>query len=148
MKYLPALAFSTVLLCCIAVSGCIGTTTSDIMFGDEKIGVLTLTPQDNLFSGEGSLTDKVNMQVEMFGMTFSRDGVKMSEALDISSLLNSGDLSALDGFNFLSGDISGMELGDLSALLESQGGFADSSESLDTAGKNLEILLNGIFSSI
>ncbi|HJJ48755.1 MAG TPA: hypothetical protein O0X39_07215 [Methanocorpusculum sp.] len=147
MKYVVLFAAVCVLFCVIFSAGCIGTTSTDIMFGDQKVGELTLTPQDNLFSGEGSITDKVNMQVDIFGLTFNRNGVSMSEAADISSLLQNGDLSALSGFTSLSGNefsLSGSDFAALSALMGESAGLADSSGSLDAAGKNLEILLSGL----
>lgn len=151
MNYFAALGFFAVLFCCILSAGCIGTTTSDIMFGDQKVGVLTLTPHDNLFSSNGSLADKVDMQVDIFGLTFSRSGVKMSEAMDISSLIKTGDLSALNDFSLISSDLggtSGLDLSTLERFLKSQGGTHTSSGSLDTAGKNLEKMLNGIINSL
>ncbi|HJJ28435.1 MAG TPA: hypothetical protein O0X70_03480 [Methanocorpusculum sp.] len=148
MKHCALLVISAVVFCSMFAAGCVslGPVTSDIICGDEKIGQITLTPADNLFSSEGSLADKFNMQVEIGGLIFNRDGVTMSDAADISTLLNAGDFSALNGFIFLAGDVENTDLTSLAKLFENTGNLnlADSQESLDAAGENMQKLINGI----
>lgn len=108
MKYIPAVLLLTVLL--VLSAGCIslGTQTTDIVMGNETVGHIYVTPvTDNLLSNE-SVTEKFDMKVELFGFTFTKEGVTQSETEDIigtlssvnttdtSSLLNLGFIPSLD----------------------------------------------------
>ncbi|MDO5845785.1 MAG: hypothetical protein Q4Q04_02560 [Methanocorpusculum sp.] len=89
------------LLCTAGAAGCLslGSQTTDIVAGNETVGKIVMTPlSQNLFSN-GSLSDKFNMEVELFGMKFSKDGVTKTEANSIMQSLSSGvpSLDVLSG---------------------------------------------------
>lgn len=142
MKKLLFVLAILLLLCIILSAGCIGATTSDIVVGGNTIGKVTLTPQENLFSG-GSLTDKVNMEVELFGIRFTKDGITQTEAADIMSLLNAGDINILNSFSKTASEDT-LDLSLFSSLFGESDDMPEISEMMQTAGTNFEKLITGI----
>ncbi|ABN06396.1 hypothetical protein Mlab_0220 [Methanocorpusculum labreanum Z] len=104
MKYIPAVLLLTVLL--VSSAGCIslGTQTTDIVMGNETVGHIYVTPvTDNLLSNE-SVTEKFDITVELFGFTFTKEGVTQSETEDIIGTLssvNTTDTSSLLDLGFI-----------------------------------------------
>ncbi|MEA5085991.1 MAG: hypothetical protein VB007_02045 [Methanocorpusculum sp.] len=111
MKYIPVVLLLIVMI--VSSAGCIslGTQTTDIVMGNETIGHIYLTPiTENLFSN-GSVTEKFDMKVELFGFTFTKEGITQGEADDLmttlssfnttntSSLLDLGFIPSLDGIS-------------------------------------------------
>lgn len=89
MKYIPVVLLLIVMI--VSSAGCIslGTQTTDIVMGNETIGHIYLTPiTDNLFSNE-SVTEKFDMKVELFGLTFTKEGITQGEADDLMDTLSS-----------------------------------------------------------
>ena len=72
--------------------------------GNETVGHIYITPvTDNLLSHE-SVTEKFDMKVELFGFTFTKEGVTQSEAeniMDTLSSVNTTDTSSLLDLGFL-----------------------------------------------
>lgn len=104
MKYIPAVLLLTVLL--VLSAGCIslGTQTTDIVMGNETVGHIYLTPVTENLLSNGSVTEKFDMKVELFGFTFTKEGVTQSEAEDIMdtlSSINTTDTSSLLDLGFL-----------------------------------------------
>jgi hypothetical protein len=99
MNYRPAVIIIALIF--ILSAGCIslGTQTTDILVGNETVGHIYLTPvTDNLLSNE-SVTEKFDMKVELYGFTFTKDGITKDEAdnlLDIFSSGNTTNTSLLD----------------------------------------------------
>ena len=99
MNYCPAVFIIALIF--ILSAGCIslGTQTTDILVGNETVGHIYLTPvTDNLLSNE-SVTEKFDMKVELYGFTFTKDGITKDEAdnlLDIFSSGNTTNTSLLD----------------------------------------------------
>jgi len=104
MKYLPTVLLLIVML--VLSAGCIslGTQTTDIVMGNETIGNISLTPiTDNLFSNE-SVTEMFDMKVELFGFTFTKEGITQGEADDLMGTLssfNTTDTSSLLDLGFI-----------------------------------------------
>ncbi len=104
MKYIPAVLLLIVML--VLSAGCIslGTQTTDIVMGNETIGHIYLTPiTDNLLSNE-SVTEKFDMKVELFGLTFTKEGITQGEADDLMNTLssvNTTDTSSLLDLGFI-----------------------------------------------
>ena len=111
MKYIPAVLLLILML--VLSAGCIslGTQTTDINMGNETVGHIYVTPiTDNLLSN-GSVTEKFDMKVELFGFTFTKEGITQGEADDLmgtlssvnttdtSSLLDLGFLPSIDGLS-------------------------------------------------
>lgn len=93
MKYLPAVFLVVIII--ILSAGCIslGTQTTDIVIGNETIGHIFLTPvTENLLSNE-SLTEKFDMEVELFGLTFTKSGITADEAESITDIISSTNIS-------------------------------------------------------
>jgi len=89
MKYIPVLL---VLLMMIVLSaGCIGlgTQTTDIVMGNETVGHIYLTPVTENLLSNGSVTEKFDMKVELFGFTFTKEGITQNEAEDLMTTLSS-----------------------------------------------------------
>ena len=111
MKYIPAVLLLTVLL--VLSAGCIslGTQTTDIVMGNETVGHIYLTPVTENLLSNGSVTEKFDMKVELFGFTFTKEGITQNEAEDLmttlssvnstntSSLLDLGFVPSLDGIS-------------------------------------------------
>ncbi len=104
MKYIPAVLLLILML--VFSAGCIsfGTQTTDINMGNETVGHIYVTPiTDNLLSN-GSVTEKFDMKVELFGLTFTKEGITQGEADDLMGTLssvNTTDTSSLLDLGFL-----------------------------------------------
>ncbi len=103
-------------------AGCIslGSQTTDIVIGNETVGKITLTPlSGNLFSN-ASLSEKVNLEIDIFGVKFSKDGITKTEADSIVKTLQSSNISsasALEGLG-LNISTSTASAGNVTAFLE------------------------------
>ena len=75
------------LLCLIIIfsAGCIslGEHTTDIKIGENSVGTVTLSPQD-----DGTVTAYINI----FGMTFTKEGLSTSEAESLADSAGSGNI--------------------------------------------------------
>jgi hypothetical protein len=79
------------LLLFTASAGCIGDQTTDLRLGNASIGTVTITPvYDQLFTN-ASLSEKVNIRLEVFGLVFTKNGVTRAEAEDIRSNVTTPD---------------------------------------------------------
>ena len=91
MNYRPAVLIVALLF--ILSAGCIslGTQTTDILVGNETVGHIYLTPvTGNLLSNE-SVTEKFDMKVELYGFTFTKDGITKDEADNLLDIFSSGN---------------------------------------------------------
>ena len=91
MKYLPAVCLIAFII--VFSAGCIsfGTQTTDILVGNETVGHIYLTPvTDNLLSNE-SVTEKFNMEVELYGFNFTKEGITKDEADNLQDILSSSN---------------------------------------------------------
>ena len=83
MKY----RLAVVIFCLIIIfsAGCIslGEQTTDIKVGESSVGTVTLSPQD-----DGTITAYINI----FGMTFTKEGLSVSEAKSIADSAGSGNI--------------------------------------------------------
>ncbi len=83
MKY----RLAVVIFCLIIIfsAGCIslGEQTTDIKVGESSVGTVTLSPQD-----DGTITAYINI----FGMTFTKEGLSVSEAESIADSAGSGNI--------------------------------------------------------
>lgn len=82
MKKLCIAAAALLLTAALILSaGCIslGTVSTDIRMGDEKIGTISLTPVQNAVSGS-SLTDRFKVSVELFGLRYTKTGLSEAES--------------------------------------------------------------------
>ena len=83
MKY----RLAVVIFCLIIIfsAGCIslGEQTTDIKVGESSVGTVTLSPQD-----DGTVTAYINI----FGMTFTKEGLSVSEAESIADSAGSGNI--------------------------------------------------------
>lgn len=88
MKY----RLSVTILCLLLIfsAGCIslGEQTTDIMIGDTSVGTVTLSPQK-----DGTITAHINI----FGMTFTKENLSVSEAESISESAGSGNIFEIIG---------------------------------------------------
>lgn len=75
----------TLCILIILSAGCIsfGQQTTDIMLGGEKIGTITLSP-----NSDGT----VNADITVFGMTFTKENLTVSEAETLTESASSGNL--------------------------------------------------------
>lgn len=104
MKYIPAVLLLVALI--ISSAGCIslGTQTTDINMGNETVGHVYLTPITNNLLSNASVTEKFDMKVELFGLTFTKEGLTSGEAeglMDTFSSLNTTNTSSLLDMGFL-----------------------------------------------
>ena len=77
-----------VLIFCLIIifsAGCIslGEQTTDIKMGENSVGTVTLSPQD-----DGTVTAYINI----FGMTFTKEGLSVSEAESLADSAGSGNI--------------------------------------------------------
>ena len=83
MKY----RLAVVIFCLIIIfsAGCIslGEQTTDIKVGESSVGTVTLSPQN-----DGTITAYINI----FGMTFTKEGLSVSEAESIADSAGSGNI--------------------------------------------------------
>ncbi|HJJ91778.1 MAG TPA: hypothetical protein O0Y15_03095 [Methanocorpusculum sp.] len=83
MKY----RLAVVIFCLIIIfsAGCIslGEQTTDIKVGENSVGTVTLSPQD-----DGTITAYINI----FGMTFTKEGLSVSEAESLAESAGSGNI--------------------------------------------------------
>ena len=83
MKY----RLAVVIFCLIIIfsAGCIslGEQTTDIKVGESSVGTVTLSPQN-----DGMITAYINI----FGMTFTKEGLSVSEAESIADSAGSGNI--------------------------------------------------------
>ena len=83
MKY----RLAVVIFCLIIIfsAGCIslGEQTTDIKMGENSVGTVTLSPQD-----DGTVTAYINI----FGMTFTKEGLSVSEAENLADSAGSGNI--------------------------------------------------------
>ena len=83
MKY----RLAVVIFCLIIIfsAGCIslGEQTTDIKMGENSVGTVTLSPQN-----DGTITAYINI----FGMTFTKEGLSVSEAESIADSAGSGNI--------------------------------------------------------
>ena len=83
MKY----RLAVVIFCLIIIfsAGCIslGEQTTDIKVGESSVGTVTLSPQD-----DGTVTAYINI----FGMTFTKEGLSVSEAESLADSAGSGNI--------------------------------------------------------
>lgn len=104
MKYIPAVLLFAVMI--VLSAGCIGlgTQTTDIVMGNETVGHIYLTPVTENLLSNGSVTEKFDMKVELFGFTFTKEGITQNEAEDLMTTLssvNSTDTSSLLDLGFV-----------------------------------------------
>ncbi|MDR0980943.1 MAG: hypothetical protein LBL85_04090 [Methanocalculaceae archaeon] len=124
MKIPVAAGVLAVLILTVFSAGCIGDQTTDIMFDNQSIGKITITPvYENMFSNS-SLEEKFNVRLELFGMEFSRNGVTRAEADNISA----GILDGSGGLNMSFINSSGLVTPDP-----------------DSAGTNLTSFMDEVF---
>ena len=76
-----------VLIFCLIIifsAGCIslGEQTTDIKMGENSVGTVTLSPHD-----DGTVTAYINI----FGMTFTKEGLSVSEAESLADSAGSGE---------------------------------------------------------
>lgn len=107
MKIAP-FAVTILIAFMIFSSGCIslGTQTTDIVMGGESVGKIYVTPNNDKLLSNSSITDKFDMKVDLFGFSFSKEGITQTEADSIIDKISSGiessaDLSSL-GFDLIS----------------------------------------------
>ncbi|MBR5814738.1 MAG: hypothetical protein IKY77_00890 [Methanocorpusculaceae archaeon] len=83
MKY----RLAVVIFCLIIIfsAGCIslGEQTTDIKVGENSVGTVTLSPQN-----DGTITAYINI----FGMTFTKEGLSVSEAENLADSAGSGNI--------------------------------------------------------
>ena len=125
MKY----RLAVVIFCLIIIfsAGCIslGEQTTDIKVGESSVGTVTLSPQN-----DGTITAYINI----FGMTFTKEGLSVSEAESIADSAGSGNIFETIGLQGIP-DNAGTPT-DIDEFLESikempltnsgEGSFADS----------------------
>ncbi|HJJ31042.1 MAG TPA: hypothetical protein O0X97_02195 [Methanocorpusculum sp.] len=104
-KILTAIFAASVLLAVVLSAGCVslGSQTTDILMGNEKVGTVTITPnQSDMFSSDKSLTEKFNAEIELFGIKYTKEGLTRTESDDLVALLSSGH-PGLNISDFVSG---------------------------------------------
>lgn len=105
MKYLP-IAIVILVTVMIFSSGCIGTQTTDIVIGNDSVGKIYVTPNNDKLLTNSSITEKFDMKIELFGFEFSKEGITQTEADSIVDKLSSGIDSSSDitdlGFDIIS----------------------------------------------
>ena len=83
MKY----RLAALVLCLIIIfsAGCIslGEQTTDIRIGENSVGTVTLSPQN-----DGTVT----AYIDIFGMTFTKEGLSASEAESLAESADSGNI--------------------------------------------------------
>ena len=150
----------------IVSAGCVslGSTTTDILVGGEKVGAITLTPnQSGTSSGDVSLADKFDAEIELFGLKYTKGGLTKAESGSLLNTLSKNNLTLAD----LQGLLAGFTEVDKGAGPDDPGNFLDKllhmpvsadnptefSEALDISGvgdnlndaiEKLEKLLEGI----
>lgn len=100
-KYIPVI-LAIMLFLCIISAGCLSfnATTADIVVGDQKVGTVTVTPQNDKLFTDSSLSEKFNVELEAFGVKYSKEGLTLSEKNELLSSISMGNLENinLDGF--------------------------------------------------
>ncbi|HJJ59110.1 MAG TPA: hypothetical protein O0X84_06440, partial [Methanocorpusculum sp.] len=72
------LCIATVVLLLITAvilsAGCVslGSTTTEILMGDEKIGTITLAPAQNAASIGNTPLERYDIEVELFGLKYTK----------------------------------------------------------------------------
>jgi len=102
MKKILIFSLIVTLFICIFAAGCLSlsTTTADIVIGDTKIGTITTIPHnDKLFTNSG-IDEKFDVEIEIFGIKYSKEGITLSEKNQLVSSLSSGNLSEINFNDF------------------------------------------------
>jgi len=105
-KFYPLVFAVLLLLVAIISAGCVtlGTQTTDILMGDQKIGSIEITPnQSTLHSLDSSVSDKFDAEIELFGLKYTKDGITEDESAAIYETLSSKNLALINVSEILSG---------------------------------------------
>ena len=67
----------------ILTAGCValGSTTTDILMGNEKIGTITLAPAQHAASIGNSPLERYDIEVELFGLKYTKGGLTKAETV-------------------------------------------------------------------
>ncbi|MDO5847828.1 MAG: hypothetical protein Q4Q20_06025, partial [Methanocorpusculum sp.] len=94
MKKLCIAAIVLLLTAAVILSaGCVslGSTTTEIFMGDEKIGTITLTPAQHAASIGNTPLERYDIEVELFGLKYTKGGLTDVEAIvSLSNLTREG----------------------------------------------------------
>ena len=111
------LCIATVVLLLITAvilsAGCVslGSTTTDILMGDEKIGTITLAPAQHAASIGNTPLERYDIEVELFGLKYTKGGLSKAETLvSLANLTHEGITiagleDALSDFTWIGADI-------------------------------------------
>lgn len=84
MKKLCIAAVVLLLITAVILSaGCVslGSTTTEILMGDEKIGTITLAPAQNAASIGNTPLERYDIEVELFGLKYTKGGLTKAETV-------------------------------------------------------------------
>ena len=135
-KILPLIL---VLTLCIASAGCLSfsSTTADIMMGDQKVGTVTFTPDNDKLFSDASLDEKFSVDIELLGVKYTKDGLTLTEKNEILELIGLGELENLnlDGFEIKTSDESVFDA--IANMKLSADSEETLSEALESAGDSI-----------
>ena len=94
MKKLCIAAVVLLLITVVILSaGCVslGSTTTEILMGDEKIGTITLAPAQNAASIGNTPLERYDIEVELFGLKYTKGGLTKAETVvSLANLTHEG----------------------------------------------------------
>ena len=94
MKKLCIAAVVLLLITAVILSaGCVslGSTATDILMGDEKIGTITLAPAQHAASIGNTPLERYDIEVELFGLKYTKGGLTKAEtAVSLAGLTREG----------------------------------------------------------
>ena len=76
--------------------------------GDQKVGTVTFTPDNDKLFSDASLDEKFSVDIELLGVKYTKDGLTLTEKNEILELIGLGKLEDLnlDGFESKTSDES------------------------------------------
>jgi len=102
MKKGIIIILAVLIIISIVSAGCLSfsSTTADIVIGDQKVGDITVTPHNDKLFNDSSLSEKFDVEIEAFGVKYSKEGLTLSEKNELLSTISKGNLKDLnlDGF--------------------------------------------------
>jgi len=123
----------------IVSAGCLSfsSTTADIVIGDQKVGTVTITPHNDKLYTDSSVSEKFDIEIDVFGVKYSKEGLTLSEKNELLSTIAKGNLKDLNLDDYTEKSVSTESILDSIANIKlSAENQTTLSEALGNAGKS------------
>jgi len=121
----------------IVSAGCLSfsSTTADIVIGDQKVGTVTVTPHNDKLYNDSSISEKFDVEIDVFGVKYSKEGLTLSEKNELLSTIAKGNLKDLNLDDYTE-ETSGSILDSIANIKLSAENQTSLSDALGNAGKS------------